>query len=76
MRKTKLQGKGFILNKVLRALGKDSGLELPFSSQEEKTSSVSPFHSHYAHMQFRNAMLERERIKAEAIEWLRRKTIC
>jgi len=76
MRKTKLHGKGFILDKVLRVLGKDSGLELPFSSQEEKTSDVSPFHSHYAYKQCRSAMLEGERMKAEAIEWLRRKTIC
>jgi hypothetical protein len=75
MRKIELRGKGFILNKVLRALG-NRGLELPFPSQEEKISDVSPFHSHYAHKQFTNAMLRGERIKAEAIDLVRRKTFC
>jgi hypothetical protein len=74
MRKTELQEKGFFLRKVLKALG-NSSIELPFPSEEEKTSGASPSYSHYAHMQCRNAMLEAEHNKAEAIEWLRRKTI-
>jgi len=76
MRKIKLKGKGFILRQALRALGKDDGLELPFPSREEKTSSALPFYSDYARMQRRNAMLEGERTKAEAIDWVRRKCIC
>ena len=73
MTELKLPGKGFILKKVLRALGKDVGLESPFPSKEERTSNVSPFQSHYAHKQFRNDMLEAERLKAEAIMENRRR---
>jgi hypothetical protein len=68
MRKIRLRGKGFFRNKALRALGNDSSLEFPFSYQEEKSSSVSPFHSDYAYKEFRNAMLEVGRLKAKA-EW-------
>ena len=73
MEELKPRGKGFILKKVLRALGKDIGLESPFPSEEERTSNVSPFQSHYAHKQFRNAMLEAERLKAKAIMENRRR---
>jgi hypothetical protein len=61
---------------MLRALRKDGGLELTFPSGEEKTSGASPFYSHYAHVQRRNAMLEADREKGEAIDLLRRKILC
>jgi hypothetical protein len=68
MRKIRPRGKGFFRNKALRALGNDSSLEFPFSYQEEKSSSVSPFYSHYDHKELMNAVLEAERLKAKA-EW-------
>lgn len=73
MRKIKLQRKSFF-GKVLRAFGKDSGLELPLPSREKKTSGVSAYFPHYDyHKQLRNAMLEVEKHKAKAImEWQRR----
>ena len=73
MRKIKLQRKGF-LGKVLRAFGKDSGLELPLPSREKKTSGVSVYFPHYDyHKQLRNAMLEAEKNKAKAIMELQRR---
>lgn len=73
MRKIKLRGKGFVLNKVLRALGKDSGLELPFPSREEKTSGVSVYSPHYDYQkELWNAMLEAEKLKATAIMEMQR----
>jgi hypothetical protein len=72
MRKIRLRGKGLFHNKVLRALGNDSDLEFPFSYQEEKSSGVFPFDSHYDHKEFMNAMLEAERLKAKA-EWEHRR---
>lgn len=67
MRKIKLQQKGFF-GKVLRAFGKDSGLELPLPSREEKTSGVSVYSPHYDyHKELWNAMLEAEKLKATAI---------
>jgi len=73
MRKIKLQRKGFF-GKVLRAFGKDSGLELPLPSREKKTSGVSAYSPHYDyHKQLRNSMLEAEKHKAKAMmEWQRR----
>jgi hypothetical protein len=72
MRKIKLQRKGFF-GKVLRAFGKDSGLELPLPSREEKTSGVSAYFPHYDyHKQLGNTMLEAEKHKAKAIMELQR----
>jgi hypothetical protein len=75
MRKIKLQRKGFF-GKVLRAFGKDSGLELPLPSREEKTSGVSAYFPHYDyHKQLRNTMLEAEKHKAKAIMELQRRNL-
>jgi len=75
MRKVKLQRKGFF-GKVLRAFGKDSGLELPLSSREKKTSGVSAYFPHYDyHKQLRNAMLEAEKHKAKAMMELQRRNL-
>jgi len=76
LKELKLRGKGFILKKVLRALGKGIGLESPFPSEEERTSNVSPFQSHYAHKQFRNTMLEAERHRAKGLENRRHNLVC
>lgn len=74
MKKLKLPGKGFILNKVLKALEKDVGLELPFTFEEEKTSSsVSPAHSYYSHKQFRDVMLRADRLRAEVTMEIRKR---
>jgi len=75
MRKIKLQRKGFF-GKVLRAFGKDSGLELPLPSREKKTSGVSAYFPHYDyHMELRNAMLEAEKHKAKGIMELQRRNL-
>ena len=75
MRKIKLQRKGFF-GKVLRAFGKDSGLELPLPSREKKTSGVSAHFPHYDyHMELRNAMLEAEKHKAKGIMELQRRNL-
>jgi len=75
MRKIKLQREGFF-GKVLRAFGKDSGLELPLPSREKKTSGVSAYFPHYDyHKQLRNAMLEAEKHKAKAIMELQRRNL-
>lgn len=68
MKKIKPQGKGFFGSKVIRAFGKDSGLELPLPSREEKTSGVSAYSLHYDyHNELRKARLEAEKHKAKAI---------
>jgi len=74
MKKIKLPKKSFFGSKIIRAFGKDSGLELPLPSREEKTSGVSAYFPHYDyHKELRNAMLKAERHKAKAImEWRRR----
>ena len=73
MRKIKLQRKGFF-GKVLRAFGKDSGLESQLPSREKKTSGVSAYFPHYDyHKQLRNAMLEAEKHKANTIMELQRR---
>jgi len=75
MRKIKLQRKGFF-GKVLRAFGKDSGLELPLPSRENQTSGVSAYFPHYDyHKQLRNAMLEAEKHKAKVIMDLQRRNL-
>ncbi|MDH5448410.1 MAG: hypothetical protein OEY24_00105 [Candidatus Bathyarchaeota archaeon] len=68
MRKVKPLGKGSFVRRVLRALGKDSGFELPLSSREEKHLGVSAYYAYYGfHKELRNAMLEVERLKAKGI---------
>jgi len=75
MRKIELQRKGFF-GKVLRAFGKDSGLESPLPSRENQTSGVSVYFPHYDyHKQLRNAMLEAEKHKAKAIVEYRRRDL-
>ncbi len=75
MRKIKLQRKGFF-GKVLRAFGKDRGLELPLPSREKRASGVSAYFPHYDyHMELRNAMLEAEKHKAKAIMELQRRNL-
>jgi len=68
MRKIKPLRKDSFAGKILRAFGKDIGLELPLPSREKKTSGVSAYspHNDY-HMELRNAMLEAERLKAKAL---------
>ena len=68
MKKIKLKRKGFFGSKVIRAFGKDSGLELPLPSREKKTSGVSAYSPHYDYQkQLKNAMLEAEKHKAKAL---------
>jgi len=75
MRKIKLQRKGFF-GKVLRAFGKDSGLESQLPSREKKTSGVSAYFPHYDyHNQLRNTMLEAEKHKAKVIMDLQRRNL-
>lgn len=75
MKKIKLQRKGFF-GKVLRAFGKDSGLESPLPSREEKASGVSAYSPHHDyHKQLRNAMLKAERHKAKAIMEMQRRNL-
>jgi len=76
MRKIKLQRKDFFGSRVIKAFGKDSGIELPLPSREKKTSGVSAYFPHYDyHKQLRNAMLEAEKHKAKAMMELQRRNL-
>ena len=74
MRKIKPLRKGSFFHRVLRALGKNSGFELPLRFRGEKPHGVSAYHAHYDfHKELKNAMLEAERLKAKGImEYQRR----
>jgi hypothetical protein len=76
MRKIKTLGEGSFARKVLRALGKDSGFELPLRSREEKHPGVSAYHPYYDfHKEFRKALLEAERLKAKGIAEYQRRNL-
>jgi hypothetical protein len=62
------KGKGSLSGKVIKALGKSSGFELPLPSPEEKSTGVSAYHESYdVQREFKNAMLEVERLRAKDI---------
>jgi epoxyqueuosine reductase QueG len=76
MKKIKLPKKSFFGSKIIRAFGKDSGLESPLPSREKKTSGVSAYSPHHDyHKQLRNAMLEAEKHKAKAIMEYKRRNL-
>jgi len=73
MKKIKPLGKGSFASRVLRTLGMQRGIELPFTSQEEKRHpNVSIFHDYSI---LRNDMLEAERLKAKAFMELERRSL-
>jgi hypothetical protein len=73
MKKIKLRRQGFFGSKVVRAFGKDSGIELPLPSREKKTSGVSAHYDY--HVELMNAMLEAEKLKAKAIMEIQRRNL-
>ncbi len=76
MRKIKPLGKHSSARKVLRAIGKDGGFELPIRSSEKKMPGVSEYYPHYdLQKELRNAMLEVEILKAKGLDYRRRTSI-
>lgn len=76
MRKIKPLQKGSSARKVLQAIGKDSGFELPTRSLEKKMPSVSEYYPHYdLQKELRNAMLEVEILKAKGLSYRRHTSI-
>jgi hypothetical protein len=69
------RGKGSLTSKVIRAMGKSSGFELPLPSQKKKLTGVSAYHEPYdIQRKFRNALLEAERLKAKDIMQIQRRS--
>lgn len=68
MKRLKPRGKFSFASKVIQALGRDSGFKLPFTVREKKPTGVSAYHVPYvAHNEFKNALLEAERLKGKSI---------
>ena len=71
MRKIKTLEAGFLVRRVLRALGKNSGFELPMCSSE-KQSGVSEYYPHYSlQNELKNAILEVKILRAKGLEYHR-----
>ncbi|MGD8545038.1 MAG: hypothetical protein PVH12_02580 [Candidatus Bathyarchaeota archaeon] len=68
MSKIKPLVKGSLARKILRALRKDSGFELPVPSREEKCPGVSAYDTRFDSQQvFNSAMLEAEQSRAKCL---------
>jgi hypothetical protein len=76
MRKIQPVRKGSFINRVMRAIGINSGLELHGPSEEESQTGISIYYPHYDyHKEVMNAMLEAEKSKAEAIMRYQRRNL-
>ncbi len=76
MRKAKPVGKGSLVRKVLRALGRDSGFEFPLASKEKKPCGVSAYQANRDfHKEITNAMLEAENSEVEGILGYQRRNL-
>jgi hypothetical protein len=76
MRKIKPLQKGSSAREMLRAIGRDSGFELPTRPPEKKMPGVSEYYPHYdLQKELRNAMLEVEILKAKGLDYRRHTSI-
>jgi len=67
------KGKGSLSGKVIKALGKSSGFELPLPSLKKESTGVSTYHESYdIQKEFKNALLEVERRRAYDIMQIQR----
>jgi len=74
MRELKPLGKGSLSGKVIKAFGKSGGFELPLPSLKKESTGVSANHESYdVQREFRNALLEAEKLRAKDIMQFQRR---